>query len=118
MAARRPTATQRRLAESSHYLVGGGGLVHDDMLDALAFSQNPEVQKVLVWPRPTDATDPNNVLRRYRAQHRARGGTWAGFEPADVVTERTALPRRSEPEALPGPIRGGSLRRLQQRMSS
>jgi len=65
--------------EYSNFLVGGGGVTHDDMLDALAFSQNPEVQKQLVWPRPTSATDPNDVLRRWRAQHRARGGTWAGL---------------------------------------
>ena len=65
-------------AEYANYLVGGGGGGHDDRLDAPAFSQNPEVQKALIGPRPTDATDPNNVLRRCRAQHRARGGTWAG----------------------------------------
>jgi hypothetical protein len=65
--------------EYGNYLVGGGGVAHDDMLDALAFSQNPDVQEALVWPRPTDATDPNEVLRRWGAQHRARGGTWAGL---------------------------------------
>ena len=66
-------------SEYSNFLVGGGGVAHDDMLDALAFSQNPDVQKALVWPRPSDGPDPNEVLRRWRAQHRARGGTWAGL---------------------------------------
>jgi hypothetical protein len=62
--------------EYSRYLVGGGGVAHEDMLDALASTQDPEVQKRIMWPRPDAEADPNDVLRQWRAARR-QGRTWA-----------------------------------------
>ena len=65
--------------EYANYLVGGGGVVHDDMLDNLARTQDPAVRERITWPRPGESADPNEVLRAARARHRAAGGTWAGL---------------------------------------
>lgn len=79
-----------RATSERNFLVGGGGVAHDDMLDALAFSQNPDVQKALVWPRATDGRNPNDVLRR-----------WGASEAIQLPAIFPNAFSRSSPSAIP-----------------